>query len=564
MAAQFGRVSFQPCFRCSEESAPKLRSFFHIRQFESHKFTNSELLDEAVVKGGQTPVTFYSWQPDCRLEIPWTLDTGYWILKEEVSMRSKGLTTEGTHIALRYIGVVTALFLIGGLLGTFLRLELLTSQEDFTSSGVYGRLFSMHGIIMVFFVAIPAIPAVLGSFLLPQKIGSRGMAFPRLGQVSWVLFSIGALLVLSSLLSGGVSTGWTLYPSHSGTIGGSNLILTAVGVILASSGMILLGINFVSTVHRMRAKQYSWFRLPLLVWSLYTTAWIILIAAPVLVLCMALLAADEWFGFGVFNPALGGDPALFQKLFWFFGRPALSIMILPAIGVVCELLKRHTRREVFGYQGCVFSILAVAIMGFLTTGSHIFVSSQSSTAALVASFISFLSAIPFAVILFSWVMTLYRGAVSYAASMLYVLGFIVLATIGGLGGLFLSATGISVHLHSTYFVVAHFHYLLAGAVLMAYLGGLHFWWNEISGRALPEILGKLSAIAIFCGVNLTFLPQFILGFAGMPRRYSAYPVEFELLQGLATAGIPLLALGYLGPILYFGWSLRWGRAVVDR
>jgi cytochrome c oxidase subunit 1 len=474
-----------------------------------------------------------------------------------------GLTSEGRRIALRYLGVVTALFLIGGLLGTFLRLELLTSQEDFLGAGIYGRLFSMHGIIMVFFVAIPAIPAVLGSLLLPQKIGSRGMAFPRLSLASWVLFSLGALLVLISLLGGGVGTGWTMYPSPGGTIVGSNLILIAVGVILASSGMILLGINFISTVHRMREKQLTWFKLPLLVWSFYTTAWIILIAAPVLVLCMALLAADEWLGFGIFKPAMGGDPALFQKLFWFFGRPALSIMVLPAIGVVSELLKRHTRREVYGYHGCVFSILAVALMGFLTTGSHIFVSSQSSTAALVASFISFLSAVPFAVILFSWVMTLYRGAVTYAASMLYVLGFIGLVTIGGLGGLFLSAAGISVHLHSTYFVVAHFHYLLAGAVLMAYLGGLHFWWNEISGRALPEILGKASAVVIFCGVNLTFLPQFILGFAGLPRRYAAYPVEFELLQALATAGIPLLAIGYLGPMLYFGWSLRWGRPLAD-
>ena len=493
------------------------------------------------------------------MEIPWILDIGYGIL-----MTMWLLTTDSRRIALLYLVVVTALFLLGGLLGTFLRLELATPQEDLVSSAVYGRLFSMHGIIMVFFVLIPSIPAVLGSFLLPQMIGSRGLAFPRLALTSWYLFTAGGLLIAVSLLSGGVDTGWTFYTPNSSADTGSNLVLTAFGVILASCGMILLGINFISTVHRMRVKGLTWSRLSLLVWSLYATAWIIVIAAPVLLISMALLAAEQSLGLGIFNPATGGDPVLFQRLFWFFGRPALYIMILPAIGIVSELLSFHTRGRIFGYAGIVYSIIAIAILGFLTTGSHMFVSPQSFAVTLVSSLINFIAAIPFVVILFSWVMTLYRGAVSYSASMLYVLGFIVLVTIGGLGGLFLSATGINVHLHSTYFVIAHFHYMLAGAALMAYLGGLHFWWHELSGRGFPEALGKISAVLFFCGINMTFLPQFILGFLGMPRRYSAYPVEFEALQVLATAGIPLLALGYLGPMVYFAWSLQWGKRVDSR
>ncbi len=466
------------------------------------------------------------------------------------------LSTDSKRIAILYLAVITTLSLVGGLLGIILRLELSTAQENLISSAVYGRLFSMHGIILLFFVLLPSIPAVLGTFLLPRMIGSRGLAFPRLALTSWYLFAGGGVLITVSLLAGGVDTGWTFYAPYST---GTGRLLATSAIILASCGMILVALNFVATVHRMRARGLTWSELPLLVWALYVSAWLMVVAVPVLLACMALLIVEPLLGVGIFNPETGGDPLLFQRLFWFFGRPLFYMIILPAIGIVSELLRLHTRERVWGSTGIVYSMVAIALLGFLTAGIHLVVISQSLAVTLFSSLLSLMSVIPFLVILFSWVMTLYRGAVSFSAAMFYVLGFLVLVTIGGLGGLFLSASSVGAHLHSTYFVLAHFHYLLAGAALMSYLGGLHFWWSELSGRELPDALGRISAGLIFCGINMTFLPQYVLGFLGMPRRYSTYPVEFETFQMISSAGVPILALAYLVPISYFAWSLKWGR-----
>jgi cytochrome c oxidase subunit 1 len=341
-------------------------------------------------------------------------------------------------------------------------------------------------------------------------------------------------------------------------------MLIASGVLLAFCGMVLLGINFIATTHTMRRKGRTWLRLPLFVWSIYTTSWILLIAAPVLMVCLVLLLVESLFGIGVFNPANGGDPLLFRKLFWFFGRPALFVMILPAIGVISELIGIQTEKN-YGYRAIIYAMLAIAVLAFLTGSGHLVVSSQSFETTLLSSLFNFLSAVPFLVILFSWILTLYRRPFTYRASMLYILGFMALVTIGGGSGLFLAASGLGVHLHSTYFVLAHFHYLLAGSALTAYLGGLHSWWHELSGTEHPELGAQISAVLIFCGINMAFLPQFFLGFLGMPRRYSAYPVEFEALQVLATAGIPILAAGYLIPMVYLGWGLirNWGFGVRD-
>lgn len=468
------------------------------------------------------------------------------------------LTTDNKRIGVLYLIVVTVLFLAGGLLGTLMRLELSTPQENLINAANYGRLFSMHGIIMVFFVLIPSIPAVFGSWLLPRLIGSRNLAFPGLAMISWILFAAGGLLALGSLAGGGVEAGWTFSALYTSAAGEGRINLVTFGVMLAFGSMVLLGINFISTIHTMRDSKVVWNRLPLMAWSLYITSWMILIAAPVLMASLLLLLAEQGLGIRVFDPAIGGEPALFKRLFWFFGRPALFIMILPAIGVMSELIGSHSRGKIFGYKGIAYSMVAIAVLSFLTSGGHLVGTPQSVETTVLSSLLNFLSAVPFLVILFSWGMTFFKGAVSVRAPVLYVLGSITLMVIGGLSGLFLAASGLSVHLHSTYFVLAHFHYLLAGAALMAFLGGLHFWWAELAGRSVPEILGRISAVLIFCGINLTFLPQFVLGFLGMPRRYSAYPIEFEVLQILATAGVPILALGYLGPMLYYGWALLRG------
>ena len=468
------------------------------------------------------------------------------------------LTTDHKRIAWLYLISVTVFFFIGGVYATLLRLELLTPQGDLVMAETYNKLFTMHGVTMVFFFLIPSIPAVLGNFLVPMMIGARDLAFPRLNLASWYIFVLGGLFTLTAAALGGVDTGWTFYTPYSSIYSNSQVALTVCGIFITGFSSILTGLNFIVTIHTMRAPGMTWFRLPLFIWAHYATSVIFLLGTPVIAIALALVAVERVLHLGIFNPAYGGDPVLFQHLFWFYSHPAVYIMILPAMGVESELITCFARKRVFGYNFVAASSLAIAVIGFLVWGHHMFVAGQSVYAGMVFSILSFLVAIPSAIKVFNWTATLYKGSISLEAPMLYALGFIGLFTIGGLTGLFLATLAVDVHVHDTYFVIAHFHYIMVGGAVMGYLGGIHFWWPKMTGRLYPKGLARLAAIIIFLGFNLTFFPQFILGYLGMPRRYHVYPPEFQVLNVMSTAGASILAVGYVLPLVYLIWSLRYG------
>jgi cytochrome c oxidase subunit I len=473
-------------------------------------------------------------------------------------LKSWLLTVDHKRIAILYLISITIMFFLGGVFALLIRLELLTPAGDLMEAEMYNRVFTMHGVVMIFFFLIPSVPAVLGNFLIPVMIGARDLAFPRLNLLSWYVYSAGALFTLTAIVTGGVDTGWTFYAPFSTTYSNSNVALAAIGVFITGFSSILTGLNFIVTIHKMRAPGLTWFRLPLFIWSHYATSLIMVLGTPVLAIAIVLVAADRLFRIGVFDPALGGDPILFQHLFWYYSHPAVYIMILPSMGVISEMVTCFSRKRIFGYNFVAFSSIAIAVYGFLVWGHHMFVSGQSIYAGLLFSALSFLVAIPSAIKVFNWTATMFGGSISYATPMLYVFGFIGLFTIGGLTGLFLAAASVDVHVHDTYFVVAHFHYIMVGGAIMGYLGGLHFWWPKIVGRLYPEGWAKFSALVIFVGFNLTFFPQFVLGFLGMPRRYHAYPDEYQVLNVMSTAGASILGIGYLIPMIYFIWSLRHG------
>jgi len=472
--------------------------------------------------------------------------------------RSWLTTLDHKRIGILYVITITLLFGIGGAAAAMIRLDLLTPHSQLVSIETYNKLFTMHGVIMVWFFLIPSIPATLGNFLVPMMIGARDLAFPRLNLASWYLFVGGALFTIYALLAGGVDTGWTFYAPYSTTFSSSHVFAAATGVFIAGFSSILTGLNFVVTIHEMRAPGMTWFRLPLFIWSMYATSLILVLATPVLAMTLMLMAIERTFGIGVFDPALGGDPLLFQHLFWFYSHPAVYIMVVPAMGVASEIVCCFSRNSVFGYRFMAYAILAIAAFGFLVWGHHMFVSGQSAYAGTVFSLLTFLVSVPSAIKVFNWTATLYKGQVTFQAPMLYALGFVGLFTIGGLTGLFLASLGLDVQLHDTYFVVAHFHYVMVGGAVMGFFGGIHFWWPKITGRMYPEGWARFTAILTFIGFNLTFFPQFILGYLGMPRRYPEYPPEFQVWNVLSSAGASLLAFGYVLPFIYLLWSLRYG------
>ncbi len=469
------------------------------------------------------------------------------------------LSTDHKRIGILYLASITMFFIFGGMAASLIRLDLLTPNGDLLSSDNYNKTFTLHGVIMVFFFLIPSIPATLGNFLIPIMIGAKDLAFPRLNLASWYVYMVGGFFTMLVVVLGGVDTGWTFYTPYSSTYANSAVILSAVGIFVAGFSSIFTAINFLVTIHKMRAPGLTWFRLPLFVWALYATSIIILLGTPVLAITLLLVGAERLFHIGIFDPALGGDPILFQHLFWFYSHPAVYIMILPSMGVISELITTFTKRRIFGYKAIALSSLAIALLGFLVWGHHMFVSSQSMYAGLVFSILTFLVAIPSAIKVFNWTATLYKGRIEYKTPMVYALGFIGLFTVGGLTGLFLGTAAVDVHVTDTYFVVAHFHYVMVGATIMAYLGGLHYWWPKITGKLYSEGWGISSALLIFVGFNLTFFPQFIMGYMGMPRRYHIYPIEFQPYHIASTAGATVMAVGYILPLLYLTMSLFMGK-----
>jgi cytochrome c oxidase subunit 1 len=484
-------------------------------------------------------------------------------LNQEYGIKSWLLTTDHKRIALLYLISITFFFFIGGFFALLIRLELLTPAGDLVQADTYNKLFTMHGMVMVFFFLIPVVPAVLGNFLVPIMIGAKDLAFPRINLMSWYLYMIGGALILHCMLTGGVDTGWTFYTPFSTAFTNTKIVEAGLAAFVSGFSSIFTGLNFIVTIHRMRAPGMTWLRLPLFIWAMYATSVIMILGTPVVAVTIVLVAAERVFHLGIFDPNLGGDPLLFQHLFWFYSHPAVYIMILPSMGVINEIITCFSRKRIFGYKFVAMSSIGIAVLGFLVWAHHMFVAGISLYSALIFSALSYLVAVPSAIKVFNWTATMFKGNISFTTPMLYAFGFLGLFTMGGLTGLFLAALGVDVHVTDTYFVVAHFHYIMVGGVLMGYLGGIHFWWPKISGRMYPEAWGRLSALIIFIGFNLTFFPQFILGYMGMPRRYWQYPPEFQVLNVLSTAGSTVLGVGYLLPMVYLLWSMRYGKPATD-
>jgi len=468
-------------------------------------------------------------------------------------------TTDHKRIAILYAIALTGFFVIGGISIAIVRLELVTPAQDLVSADTYNRLFTLHGIVMVWFFLVPLIPTTAGNFLLPLMIGARDMAFPKLNLFSWYLTMLGGTFTLFMLLAGGVDTGWTFYTPYSSVYANSNVIAAALAVFISGFGTIATAVNFIVTTHTLRAPGMTWFRLPLMVWALYAVSLVILLATPVLAVTLVLLIAERAFGLPIFDPNAGGDPLLFQHLFWFYSHPAVYIMILPAMGVVSEVIPCFARRRLFGYSFMVYALVGISLIGFFVWGHHMFVSGQSAYASLVFSFLSFIVAVPSAIKVFNWTATLYRGRISFEAPMLYAFGFVGLFTMGGLTGLFLASIPIDIQATDTYFVIAHFHYIMVGGTVSAFFAGLHFWWPKVTGKTYSEPAARFAAILMFFGFNFTFFPQFIMGWAGMPRRYGSYPDIFQPYHVMSTAGSAILGVAYILPLCYLGWSLFRGK-----
>jgi cytochrome c oxidase subunit 1 len=490
------------------------------------------------------------------LAIPREVNLNY--LTEDAGIRSWLLTTDHKRIGLLYVFSITFFFFVGGLFALMMRLNLLTPGGLLVTHETYNKLFSMHGIMMVWFFLIPSIPNTIGNFVLPMMIGAKDLAFPKLNLLSWYVFMLGGLVTLYALVRGGVDTGWTFYTPFSTSYSTTYVVAAAVGIFISGFASIMTGLNFIATIHRMRAPGLTWFRLPIFIWSMYATSLIFVLATPVLAVTLLMVAVERIFQVGIFDAALGGDPILFQHLFWFYSHPAVYIMVLPAMAVVSEIIPTFSRKPIFGYKAVAFSSMAIAAVGFLVWGHHMFVSGQSVYASMTFSFLSYLVAIPSAIKVFNWTATMYKGSIQLDTPMLYAIGFVGLFTIGGMTGLFLAALGLDVHVTDTYFVVAHFHYIMVGGTVMAFLGGIHFWWPKISGKMYPEMIAKLSALTVFIGFNLTFFPQFVLGYLGMPRRYASYPPEFQVLNVMSTAGASILGVGYVLPLIYLIWAWKYG------
>jgi cytochrome c oxidase subunit I len=480
-------------------------------------------------------------------------------------------TVDHKRIGLMYLFAISASFAIGGIAALVVRAELFSPDQVMMDADAYNRLFTFHGIVMVFLFIVPSIPASLGNFVLPIQLGAKDVAFPRLNLASFYIYAFGALFAVYSIVTGAVDTGWTFYTPYSAVSDTSVLPMT-MAVFIMGFASILTGINFITTIHKMRAPGLTWNRLPLLIWALYAVSIVQILATPVIGITMVLLAMERILQVGIFDPALGGDPILYQHFFWFYSHPAVYIMILPAFGVISELMGTFSRQRVFGYRAIALSSVAIALLGFLVWGHHMFVSGQSALSSIVFSVITFLIGVPSGIKVLNWVATMYRGSIWLQTPMLYALSFIFLFTIGGLTGIMVGVLSIDIHLHDTYFVVAHFHYVMMGGTVMAFIGGLFYWWPKMFGRMMSESMGRTSAVLVFIGFNVTFFTQFVMGSQGMPRRYYTYLDQFQNLHMISTVGSWILGLGLLLVLFNMLWSFRrgalapgnpWGAATLE-
>ncbi len=464
-------------------------------------------------------------------------------------------TLDHKRIGVMYLISVMTAFALGGTFALLIRTELLTPGRTIMSAETYNQMFTLHGAVMVFLVIIPGIPAALGNFVLPLQLGAKDVAFPRLNLMSYHLWIIGACFLILSMVLSAADTGWTFYTPYSTTTQ-TAVIPATFGAFILGFSSIFTGLNFIVTIHKLRPPGMTWFRMPLFLWGIYSTAVIQVLATPVLGITLLMLIAERAFGIGIFDPALGGDPVLYQHFFWFYSHPAVYIMIVPAFGVISEIITVFSRKPIFGYKFIALSSISIAILGFLVWGHHLFVSGQSVLAGTIFSAITFLIAIPTAIKTFNWIATMYKASIHLDTPMLYALAFLWVFTIGGLTGVFLAVMSVDVHLHDTYFVVAHFHYVMMGGSITAFLGGLHMWWPKMFGRMYNEKLGRFGAMTVFIGLNLTFFPQFILGTRGMPRRYYDYLPEFQGLHDLSTIGAYILGLGFVMTAVYLLWTFK--------
>jgi cytochrome c oxidase subunit 1 len=476
-------------------------------------------------------------------------------ITEPKGLKSWLTTVDHKRIGIMYLWAVLGAFLLGGIFALLLRIELLTPKETIMTAETYNKVFTLHGVIMVFLFIIPSIPAALGNFVLPLMLGAKDVAFPRLNLLSYYIYVVGALFGITAMVTGGVDTGWTFYTPYSTTTNGSVSIMVLAAFILGFSS-IFTGINFIATIHKLRAPGMGWFQMPLFVWGMYSTAVIQVLATPVLGITLVLLLMERSFGIGIFDPKIGGDPVLFQHFFWFYSHPAVYIMIVPGMAIISEVIPTFCKKTIFGYKAIAFSSISIALVGFLVWGHHMFISGQSSLASVIFSFLTFLVAIPSGVKVFNWLATMYRGSISLEAPMLYAISFLLLFAIGGLTGLFLGALSVDIHLTDTYFVVAHFHYVMMGGTVIAFLSGLHYWWPKMFGRMYNEKLARIACGLVFVGFNMTFFTQFILGSRGMPRRYYNYLDQFQPLHAFSTVGSWVLGAGLFLTAGYLLASLR--------